>query len=275
MLGSAAWVGDTPVDEALAITDRDGVSVEEALEETGYDGDEPCEPHGVHAHVELHIEQGPKLESLGKSVGVVEGVYSMAWMEATVHGEADHAGPTPMHQRTDALTAATDAIDRVEAMPNDLSSDAVATVGRVSVDPDAINVIPSRAEFTVDVRSYDDAVVEEAVDRVQFELQTACDRVGAEHEFEKLWHIPHTEFDEGVVSVLDETASDLDIAHERMVSGAGHDAKYVSDVAPAAMVFVPSEDGKTHNEAEFTPWEDVVAGTRVYAEATRRLANES
>ncbi|MFB6069323.1 MAG: Zn-dependent hydrolase [Halobacterium sp.] len=274
MLGSGVWSGETSVEEALAITDRDGVSVAEALEATGYDGDKPCEPHDVHAHVELHVEQGPRLESLGKSVGVVEGVYSMAWMEATVHGESDHAGPTPMHQRTDALTAATDVIDRIEAMPNDLSSDAVATVGRVGVEPDAINVIPSRVDFTVDVRSYDDAVVEEAIDRVQFELQTACDRVGATYDFEKLWHIPHTEFDDWVVSTLSETASDLDVAHERLVSGAGHDAKYVSDVAPAAMVFVPSEDGTTHNEAEFTPWEDVVAGAEVYAEATRRLANE-
>jgi N-carbamoyl-L-amino-acid hydrolase len=275
MLGSAAWAGETPVEEALAITDRDGVSVREALEDVGYDGDVPCEPHDVHAHVELHIEQGPKLESLGKRVGVVEGVYSMAWMEATVHGEANHAGPTPMHQRTDALTAATDAIDRIEAMPNDLGPDAVATVGRVSVEPDAINVIPSRADFTVDTRSYDDEVVEEAIERVEFELRAACDRVGADYDFEKLWHIPHTEFDDDVVSVLAETATDLDVAHERMVSGAGHDAKYVNDVAPAAMVFVSSEDGKTHNEAEFTPWADVVDGARVYAEATRRLANEA
>jgi N-carbamoyl-L-amino-acid hydrolase len=274
MLGSGAFTGVLSVEEALDLTDDDGVRVGDELERIGYAGDAPCEPYPIHAHLELHVEQGPTLEAHGTSVGIVEGVYGMAWLGVTVEGEADHAGPTPMHTRTDALAAATEAIRHVQTLPTRLAPDAVATVGRIGVDPDVINVIPRRAEFTVDVRSYDDSVVDRAVDEATFEVETACERVGADFEIGEIWRIPHAEFSERVCSVLEESAADLGVSHERIVSGAGHDAKYVNDVADAAMLFVPSADGKTHDEAEFTPWDDVVRGAELFANATLRLARE-
>jgi N-carbamoyl-L-amino-acid hydrolase len=274
MLGSGVFTDVVSTEEALAITDDDGVSVGEALERIGYAGDVPCEAHDVHAHLELHIEQGPTLEEHGTSLGIVEGVYGMSWLGVTIDGEADHAGPTPMHTRTDALDAATEAIGKIQRLPMRLSEDAVSTVGRISVEPDAINVIPSRATFTADVRSYDDAVVERGVEAIRFEVDAACERVGASSDVEEIWRIPHTEFSEPVCSTVETVAAELDVSAERIVSGAGHDAKYLNDVAETAMIFVPSEDGKTHSEGEFTPWEDVVRGAEVFANTTLRLSSE-
>jgi N-carbamoyl-L-amino-acid hydrolase len=274
MLGSGVFTGVISAAEALAITDDDGRSVGEELERIGYAGDHPCEAHDVHAHLELHVEQGPTLEEHGTSVGVVEGVFGMSWLDVTIDGEADHAGPTPMHTRTDALVAATDAIGEIQTLPTRLSEDAVTTVGRISVEPDSINVIPSRATFTADVRSYDDAVVDRGVEEIRFEVEAACERIGASFEVEEIWRIPHTEFSESVCATIDAAAAEADVSAERIVSGAGHDAKYLNDLAETAMIFVPSADGKTHNEAEFTPWDDVVRGAEVFANTTLRLAAE-
>jgi len=274
MLGSAVFAGVTDLEEALALTDDDGTSLGEELERIGYDGDADASPFGVHSHLELHVEQGPFLEAHDTSVGVVEGVFGMAWQRVTVHGESDHAGPSPMHTRTDAMAAAADAASELNDLPNRLGPDAVTTIGEFSVEPDSINVIPSRAEFTVDVRSYDDEVVAAAKEGIRDELEAACQRHGTDYEVEDVWEIPHTEFDRNVCDVVAEAAETAGVSYERMISGAGHDAKYVNNMAPTAMVFVPSVDGITHNEAEFTEWDDCVAGANVYANATLELATE-
>jgi N-carbamoyl-L-amino-acid hydrolase len=179
-----------------------------------------------------------------------------------------------MHTRRDAMAAAADAISEINDLPNRLSPDAIATVGEFGVEPNSVNVIPDTAEFTVDVRSFDAGVVQEAVEEVESELRAACDRHGTTFEVEEVWRIPPTDFSPDVREVLDAAASDLGTDYEHLVSGAGHDAKYVNEIAPTAMVFVPSVDGKTHNEAEFTDWKDCVAGANVLANATLRLAND-
>lgn len=272
LFGSGAFVGELSVEEALATTDRDGVSVAEELERIGYDGDEPCEPHDIHACLELHVEQGPTLEERGNSVGVVDGVFGMAWLEAAISGQADHAGPSPMHTRNDALVAAANAVEKIATLPRKLSDDAVATVGEFGVSPDSINVVPDEATFTVDVRSYDDSVVEEAVERVESEIATACDREGTTYELEEIWRIPHTEFSPTVRNAVADAAETSGVSFQHIVSGAGHDAKYVNDVADTGMIFVPSVDGRTHAQSEYTEWDDVVAGATVFANATRELA---
>jgi N-carbamoyl-L-amino-acid hydrolase len=198
----------------------------------------------------------------------------MAWLRVTVRGETDHAGPTPMHTRQDAMAAAADAASEINDVPNRVSTDAISTIGEFSVEPNSINVIPNVAEFTVDVRSYDDEIVQGAVEEVKTELQSACRRHGTTFDIEEIWRIPSTEFSPRVRDTLQEVAEEVGVTYEHIVSGAGHDAKYVNDTAPTAMVFVPSVDGKTHNEAEFTEWEDCVAGANVFANATVTLANE-
>ena len=273
LMGSGTFVGEFDVEETLATTDDDGVTVEEALEEIGYRGPEPCEPREeYHAFLELHVEQGPKLEDEGLSVGIVEGVYGMSWLEATIYGDSDHAGPSPMYSRTDALVTASDVVGAVRRLSNRLAPDVVTTVGELSVSPGSINVIPSEVTFTIDVRSYDDDVVAELVSHVEREIENACEREGTEYDLEEIWRIPHTEFSPMVRDAALEAADEVGAAHREIVSGAGHDASYLNTLTDTAMLFVPSVDGKTHNEAEHTEWEDAVEGATVYAATVERLA---
>lgn len=272
LMGSGTFVGEFDVDRIHGETDDEGTTVEEALEEIGYRGTEPCGPReDIHAFLELHVEQGPKLEERGISVGIVEGVFGMAWLGATIHGESDHAGPSPMHTRQDALVAAADVVTAVRRLSNRLANDVVTTVGKLDVAPGSTNVIPSTVDFTVDVRSYDDDVVAELVDRVADELDAACAREDVEYDLEELWRISHTEFAESIRESAIDVAEEVGVAHTEIVSGAGHDASYLNDVTDAGMLFVPSVDGVTHNEAEFTQWTDAVGGAQVFAETVERL----
>ncbi len=274
MLGSAVFTGETTLENALDLTDQEGVRLGEELERIGYDGTYQAEAFNIHSHIELHIEQGPTLVENNVNVGVVEGVFGIAWLQVKIEGEADHAGPTPMHTRTDAMAAAADAASAINKLPTRLSSDAVATVGEFGIEPNSINVVPDTANFSVDVRSFDNAVVDTATQRVREEIAAACKRHGTDYEIERIWRIPPTDFDSHICDVIETAAVDTDVTHQRMVSGAGHDAKYINDIAPTSMVFVPSVDGKTHNEAEFTEWDDCIGGARVLAESTVRLAEQ-
>ena len=274
LMGSGAFTGQLDTAEVLETTDADGVSVAEALAEIGYDGDDPAEPQEpYHAALELHVEQGPKLEEAGRSVGIVEGVLGMAWLEVTVHGDADHAGPSPTHARRDALVAAADVVSAVRRLSNRAAADVVTTVGEFEVSPGSINVIPDTVRFTVDVRSYDDAVVGELVDHVEREVENACAREGVAYDLEEIWRIPHTEFSSSVANTALDAAAAVGASHQPMVSGAGHDATYLNELTETAMLFVPSVDGKTHNEAEYTAWPDVVEGAHVFAETVSRLVD--
>ncbi|MFA9427328.1 Zn-dependent hydrolase [Natronorubrum sp. A-ect3] len=273
LMGSGTFADEFDVDETLSQTDSEGTTVEEALEEIGYRGDSPCKPREpIHAYFELHIEQGPVLEERDRAVGIVEGIYGMSWLEVTITGDADHAGPSPMHSRRDALVAATDVVQAVRRLSNRVSDDVVTTVGEFEVEPNSINVIPSEVTFTVDVRSYDDKVVADLVERVETEVEAACSREGTTYEIEEIWRIPHTEYAEKVRTTAIEGAEAADISYQSIVGGAGHDANYLSEITNSGMLFAPSVDGKTHNEAEYTEWSDIVDAAFAYAETVERLA---
>jgi N-carbamoyl-L-amino-acid hydrolase len=179
-----------------------------------------------------------------------------------------------MHSRQDALSAATDVIDEVGSLPQRLAPDARTTVGEVAVSPNSINVIPEEVRFTVDVRSYSESVVQRGVEEVEAELQRACERTNTTYELEEIWRIPHTDFSPKVRDRAADAATKHGIEHQRMLSGAGHDAKYLNDITDAGMLFVPSVDGLTHCEEEYTPWKDVLAGARTYADTVYALATE-
>jgi len=267
MLGSGVAAGAVDADAA-------GNTVGEELRRIGYDGDHPAAVTDAHAYLELHVEQGRELDESDASIGVVDGVFGLNWMEVTVRGRANHAGPTAMHDRQDALVAATDAASGIHDLPNRLSEDAVATVGRMDVSPNSINVIPDEVTFTVDVRSYDREVVASAPDAVEFEVATAAEREGVDYEFKRLWSIDPLEFSPVVREAVAAGAEAAGVPYRHVVSGAGHDANHMAGVTESGMVFVPSVDGITHNESEFTEWDDCVAGVETYANATLELATE-
>ncbi|NHN41534.1 Zn-dependent hydrolase [Halorubellus sp. JP-L1] len=272
MLGSGVYAGQFDLEYALGVEDDDGRTFGDELERIGYDGDAPCEADGVHCYFELHVEQGPYLEDAGLSVGVVEGVFGFSWMNVAFEGQANHAGPTPMDMRQDAFVATADVTKAVRELTATGGEDLVGTVGSVDVWPNAINVIPERVEFTVDVRSYDDDVVDRAVDRVREEVAWAADREGLEFAFEEIMRLDASAFDDDCIETIAAAAADAGYEYERLVSGAGHDASYLNAIAPTGMIFVPSVDGVSHRESEFTEWADVVAGTEVLLRAVREQA---
>lgn len=272
MLGSAVFVGELDWKTALDMTDTEGTRLGDALKHIDYDGEQPAQSRDYHAYLELHVEQGPKLAEHEASIGAVDGVFGIKWLEATIQGKTDHAGPTPMHTRHDAVATAADAISEINTLPNRLSTDAVTTVGRIRTEPDSINVVPDLVEFTIDIRSANDATVQETTERVATELAAACERHGTTYDLETIWQTPTTEFTPEIRDTVTDAAATLGVAHERLVSGAGHDAKNLSRIMPAGMVFVPSVGGTTHNEAEFTEWDDCIAGANVYANAVLSLS---
>ena len=252
-------------------TDRDGLRFEDELRRIGYLGDEASRPGPAAAYLELHVEQGPVLEAENAPVGVVLGIVGITWLEVALEGRADHAGPTPMTMRRDALVAAAQLVTGVEAMARD-TDEAVATVGRLTVEPNVINTIPGRVVMSVDFRhpSADtlDALVAGLHD-LAAEVQT---ETGVAIAINRFWTSEPTPFDPTVVEAIQASCDELGLPSRRLWSRAGHDAKYMQAVCPAAMIFVRSVAGLSHCEQEFSTPEDLEAGANVLLRATLRLA---
>ena len=279
MVASGVFAKVFERDWAAARTDRDGVTFGAALEAIGYRGLERCGEHPLSAFFELHIEQGPILEAEGRDIGVVTGVQAMRWYEVTLTGQDAHTGATPMHLRKNALLGAARVIERVEAIAGAHAPSGVGTVGLIENRPNSRNVVPGEVFFCVDLRHPDG----NALDRMEVELQTSlgeiCRPLGLDVAMQKIWHQPEVRFDPDCVASVRTAAALSGYSARDMVSGAGHDAAYVSRVAPAAMIFVPCRSGISHNEAEFTAKEQCAAGAQVLLQAVldfdRKLAERN
>lgn len=275
MLGSGVYTGRFDTEYAYDRTDKDGNRFGDELDRIGYRGDEPAVADDLHCYFELHVEQGPYLDENGCSVGVVEGVYGFSWLNAQFEGAADHAGPSPMHLRNDAMVATADVVSAVRRLTATTGTDLVGTVGSIDISPNSINVIPETVDFTVDLRSYDNDIVDAAVSQVRDEIAWAADREGVEWECEEIMRVDADPFNEDCIETVTRATEAVDASSMRMVSGAGHDANYLNDVCPTSMIFVPSVDGVSHTEDEYTDWEDIVVGTNVLLQSVCEKANES
>ena len=275
MLGSAVLAGRVSLEDAYAKTDRDGIRLVDELERIGYLGPEPAAARPMRAYLELHIEQGPYLEEAGLAVGVVEGIVGIHWARVTFHGDQDHAGPTPMRTRRDALVAAADVVRAVRRIPLELGGDMVGTVGWLDVRPNIVNAIPGRTVLTTDLRAPDDALLDRAVARLETAVREAAAAERVRQEWEPLMRVPLTRFAPEVVGAVEESARALGVGYRRMLSGAGHDAQHMASLCPTGMVFVPSIAGKSHCEDEATDMADVERGASVLLHAALRLAERA
>jgi N-carbamoyl-L-amino-acid hydrolase len=266
MIASGVFAGAFTRDFAHARQDRDGESFGAALEKIGYRGSEPSGGHKLSAFFELHIEQGPFLEAEGKDIGVVTGVQAMNWYDVTVTGQESHAGTTPMSRRHDALLGAACMIEFVDACARKFPQ-AVGTVGRVEVRPGSPNVIPGEVYFTLDLRDPDATVIE----RMERDFVAASKRIGDELglqiAFTPISAEPAVRFDTDCIAAVRAAARVSGFSSRDMISRAGHDATYISRVAPTAMIFVPCKDGISHNEAEYSSREQCAAGAQVLLQA--------
>jgi N-carbamoyl-L-amino-acid hydrolase len=272
MIASGVMAGKIALEDAYNARDKDGIRLVDELERIGYLGPEPCVPRRFRAYLELHIEQGPVLEEEGLSVGVVEGIVAISWSRLTIHGVQDHAGPTPMRIRHDALVAAADVVAGVRRIASEIGGDLVATVGRVDVAPNIVNAIPGRVTMSIDMRDPRDATLDRALPMLDRVVKEAGEREGVTCELEHYWRVPYTPFAREVVEAVERAARATGAGHRRILSGAGHDAQYMAAIGPTGMVFVPSRNGRSHCEEEFTPMDDIAHGAQTLFLAALELA---
>ncbi len=273
MMGSAAFAGASPLAEMLPIRDAAGASVADALAAMrAAFPDVPELPLGrpVASYVEAHIEQGPILEREGYSVGVVTGIQGKRTFRVTVRGAEAHAGTSRRAERRDALLAATAIIQALAAAMHDAEDVVKFTVGRLVVKPNAPSVVASEAVFSLDLRHPSSDVLRALGDRIP--AICAAHAAPCEVVAEELVTAMSLEFPESVRAVIRDNAASLGIRTMDLLSAAGHDARYLHEICPSGMIFVPCRDGISHNEAESATPQDLRDGARVLAETLLVLA---
>jgi N-carbamoyl-L-amino-acid hydrolase len=271
LIASGVFGGIFERDWAYAQKDRDGVTFGEALEAIGYRGAERCGARMFSAFFELHIEQGPILEREDKDIGIVSGVQGVRWFDCTLVGRDAHAGTTPMPARRDALLGAARMIEAIDRIARSHAPLAVATVGVIEARPASRNVIPGETWFTIDLRHPDEATLENLETEIRAALaQTAAD-LRLDATLDRIWSQAPVPFHPRCIAAVTKAATLCGFSAREIVSGALHDAAYVSRVAPAGMIFVPCRDGISHNEEEFSSQEQCARGAQVLLQAVLEI----
>ena len=279
MLGSRAMCGRLTPESLHAARDLAGVRLVEAMAEQGFDAMDALyaqrRPETLEAFVELHIEQGPVLDRQQLHIGIVDAIAGLFKWQVRFIGEANHAGTTPMGMRRDAfqgLAELSAAIPRI--LEENGSARSVATIGRVQLSPGAANVVPGRAEFTLEVRDTDARVLEGLGNAFRRAMSAIARRRNLMFEFEVIGELPPSKCDGAIVDTVARLCRQMGINSTRMHSGAAHDTQVMAQLTRTAMIFVPSKDGRSHSPAEWTAWEDIELGTNLLLNTLHSLAGE-
>jgi N-carbamoyl-L-amino-acid hydrolase len=251
----------------LELVSASGFTIREGIRRLGGNPDRIAEAGiqlgSVAGFFEIHVEQGAVLENAGLQIGVVEGIVGIRRWYATVHGSANHAGTTPMDQRQDALLGAAALVQAVNRAATFMPGSQVATVGRIQASPGAPNVIPGEVVLSIEIRALEMSRIQEVFDRVQVEAQEIGRANGTPISIEEFYLSGAAPTDERFRDWLEEAATELGLANQRMPSGAGHDAQAVAHFAPTGMIFIPSVGGLSHHPDEYSRPEDIEAGVNV------------
>lgn len=272
LTGSGVFTGVFDIEETKQITDKAGLTVGEELERIGYAGDAPARTRPFKAAFEAHIEQGPILEAEEKTIGVVTGVQGMNWYNLVLDGQEAHAGPTPMEHRRDPVLGAVRILDRLYQLAGENGPWGRATFGDFKASPGATNTVPGRLTITVDLRHPDQAVLDRMDQSFRKIVTEECEKAGIEGHIEEVWNSPAVAYAPECIDAVREAVATVNLSAMDIVSGAGHDSVYISRVAPTSMVFIPCENGLSHNEAENAQKEDIVSGGNVLLQAMLKLA---
>ncbi len=272
MMGSLVYAEGLDLEEALNSKSSEGATLKDELKNIEYYGEyEPgfIKPEGF---IELHIEQGPILDKEGYSIGAVENLQGISWQKITIDGVANHAGTTPMYLRKDAGYCAA----KIQVFLNEKTTKektSVSTIGTIEYLPNAINVIPSKAVFTVDLRDPNSnklKALEEDLDNFINKLES---EVGVKISKERLARFEPVLFDEKIVSLVENSAKNRDINYKKITSGAGQDAQMMARICPTAMIFIPSKDGISHNPKEFSKEIDLINGANILLDVIKDMSS--
>ena len=276
-LGSRALSGTLSPEEVRALTDDEGKNPDEVRREVGFEGEleeVKLEKGHYHAFVELHIEQGPRLEQQNIPIGVVTNIAAPATLHVTLEGQGGHAGAVLMAERKDALTAGAALSLEVERAARESGSpDTVATVGIFDVHPRAVNSIPSRVFMSVDVRDVERSRRDEVMARIRRAAEDIAGERGVTVDLKTLNVDPPAVCASEVVEAVEVGAKNLSLKSMRMVSRAYHDTLFMSTICPVGMIFIPSKDGISHRPDEYSSPAEIEAGVQVLAETLMRLSS--
>ena len=273
MMGSLVYAGGLDLDIALNSRATDGVVLGQELKRIGYAGQAAMRQFEPYAFIELHIEQGPVLDQRQIKIGAVQNLQGISWQQIQINGQSNHAGTTPMAMRRDAGYCASAISTFVRNLAREMGGDQVGTVGQINLVPNLINVIAARASLSVDLRNTDEDLLRMAERRLHDYLQELAQTEHVEITTEQLVRFEPVQFDASLVQLIEAQARLQNLSVCRMTSGAGHDAQMLARICPSAMIFVPSVGGISHNPAEHTEAEDLIAGCNVLFGALTTLAN--
>ncbi|WP_445480002.1 Zn-dependent hydrolase [Lysinibacillus irui] len=268
MMSSGVITSKFAKEKMLQSTDKNGIRFHEALQASGYEGEQENRLKEALAYIELHIEQGPVLEAKQREIGVVEGVLGMVCYEITITGQSNHAGTTPMSMRKDPMIVASTIITELHEQLGKIDEQLVFTFGRMNVSPNIHTVIPNQVTFTIDSRHQDPEVMQQVEDILNSLPETAG---GCSIQPAKLWGRETVYFDAAICDEVERACQSFGYSAHRMFSGAGHDAQYMASMVPSAMIFVPSIEGKSHCEEEKTTFEDCAKGADILLETVLTL----
>ncbi len=275
VFGSRAMAGLVDYDQLLQRKDADGVSMAEAFEAFGFNPKEIAKARRtkdqVKAFIELHIEQGPILESGHKDVGIVEFIVGITQLKVVVRGRPDHAGTTPMAMRADPLVVASKVIARIPEFPAAENNGSVATVGVLEVKPGASNIVPESVTLTVDIRSKNQESIDRIIEKITIALDEASKDSKVSYETEILLGVKPVPMAPAIVDILKDKAQALGFSYEMMLSGAGHDAMIMGLFTDVGLIFVPSLDGRSHCPEEWTDYDQLQKGIEVIYETILQL----
>lgn len=279
MLGSQSITGNLTPESIMKAMDLDGVKLIDAMKERGYDAMQALHarrnPESIHTFLELHIEQGPILDQMGFSVGIVDAIAGLFKWEVSLIGTPNHAGTTPMHMRNDAFQALAEFSSQIQRVLDENGSErSVATVGKVDISPGAANVVPGKVVFSLEVRDTEQRVLDELRNAFRRALSAIARRRDVMFEFSVLSEIQPVKCDPSGIQNLKNVADELKIPSLQMASGAAHDSQFMATITRAAMVFVPSKEGRSHSVAEWTDMEHIEKGANVMLNSLIRIAGK-
>ena len=277
LFGSRAFCGRLDAAAIPAMAAVDGDRLVDAMRRAGFDAQrapEAAAPRGsVAAYVELHIEQGPRLEEAGIQIGVVEAIVGVRRARIVFHGQADHAGTTPMERRRDAFLAAADYALRARDLVVGSGGDrAVTNIGVVQVHPGASNIVPGRAELVHEMRAADAAVLTRLAGECDTLAQNVAGARGIRVEVRPISMTTPAPCAPRVQATIEAACAALGLTSQRLYSAAGHDAQNLAGVTDAGMIFIPSQGGKSHRVDEMSDWDAIERGANVLLQTLLDLA---
>lgn len=258
--------------------DLNGLSITDAMQQQGLTAGDALHAQratgSIHSYVELHIEQGPVLDRKGIQIGIVDAITGLFKWEITLSGTANHAGTTPMTMRADAFQGLAEFSTQIDRILSESGSPhSTATIGKVSLQPGAANVIPGLATFSLDVRDTDPLILRDLAEAMRRTLSAIARRRNLMFEFSVLSEITPVPCNRSVIDTIEQAVEAAGITATHLHSGAAHDAQIIASIAPAGMIFVPSKEGRSHSAAEWTSWNDIEAGANILLNTLKRLAS--